>query len=384
MSANTKIEWCDSTFNPWIGCTRVSTADTGGGGCDGCYAAISTPARTMGIVWGAKSPRHRTAPATWAQPVKWNREHDKFFAEHGRRRRVFCASLADVFDNEVDLNWIRDLFDLIRATPHLEWLLLTKRVGNVERLYGECHMDPPDGGSGYPWPANATLGITVVNQKEADRDIPKALAVKKLYGIPRLFLSMEPLLGPVNLRHLNEDRETNEVDCLKPYTWDQEVEQWRGTTDQWEEEFEDHYGQHPNGLTGPMHAGIDWVIVGGESGQGARPMHPDWARSLRDQCVAAGVPFLFKQWGEWALAVDDDLPTRYGSDACTLFQCMCSNGFVGQMEIGSALLHKPTTWPKCFPGGDGDSSCTIVTVHRVGKNAAGRLLDGRTWDGFPS
>lgn len=131
MSETTNIEWCDSTFNPWIGCTRVSPA------CDDCYAARSTPARTLGITWGPKEARRRTSPMSWSQPKKWERQHEAFFAVHGRRRRVFCASLADVFDNEVDLAWRVDLFQLIADTPNLDWLLLTKRIGNAARMIDE-------------------------------------------------------------------------------------------------------------------------------------------------------------------------------------------------------------------------------------------------------
>ena len=206
---------------------------------------------------------------------------------------MFCASLADVFDNEVPADWRADLFDLIAKTPNLDWLLVTKRIGNAKTMMADAlHLNPTALSNGQIWPLpNVWLGITVVNQAEADRDIPKLLATPAVVR----FLSMEPLLGPVNLRHLNEDRETNEVDCLHPRTWEQEIEQWRDTEDEWEEQFEDLYGVAVSDVSGPMHASVDWVIVGGESGPGAQPMHPQWARDLRDQCVAAGVPFFMKQ-----------------------------------------------------------------------------------------
>ena len=291
MAETTGIAWTDSTFNPWIGCTKV------GPGCDHCYAeALDKRHRWQGAThWGAGQPRMRTSVSNWRKPLAWNKAREK----DGKPHRVFCASLADVFDNEVLENWRVDLFTLIEETPNLDWLLLTKRIGNVARML-------PWSACSEPWP-NVWIGATIVNQEEADRDIPKLLAVPAA----KRFLSMEPLLGPVNLSHLNEDKETNEVDCLKPFTWEQEIEQWRNTEDGWEESFEDHYGVTLAGLSGPMHAGIDWVIVGGESGPNARPMHPDWARSLRDQCQAAGVPFLFKQWGEYVageLAPHPDYP----------------------------------------------------------------------------
>jgi protein gp37 len=286
MAENSKIEWTHHTFNPWIGCTRVSPA------CDHCYA--ETWASRYGTVeWGAGKPRKLTSESNWQQPIKWNREAEKA----GERKRVFCASLADVFDNEVPSVWRARLFDLIRSTPHLDWLLLTKRIGNVNKMLASwAKID-------VIWP-NVWLGISVVNQEEADRDIPKLLATPARIR----FLSMEPLLGAVEFSNVTKRSDA--------------VEQ----------------------LGKKALSGIDWVIVGGESGSHARPMHPDWARSLRDQCVAAGVPFFFKQWGEWA--PDPDLPSELQEHY----------DVIGQ-------------W-------DGVS-------RRMGKKAAGRLLDGRTWDGYP-
>lgn len=357
MAENTGIEWCDSTFNPWMGCTKVSPA------CDNCYAAVSTPARTMEIVWGPGQPRRRTAPRNWTQPLSWDRalfmecrecgwraEVDRSHQKCGRchasasslqatRRRVFCASLADVFDNEVDPAWRRDLFKLIAETPNLDWLLLTKRVGSVLRLVKEIADLPRPGShagdllahqwrSGNP-PKNVWLGITVCDQKEADRDIPKLLAVPAA----KRFLSMEPLLGAVDLTKIQWPQK-HKVDVLRGGAWDLPGWLHKG--------FVNHSDMNT----------IDWVIVGGESGHGARPMHPDWARSLRDQCEAAGVPFMFKQHGEW-IGVDD----------MRRLPCGAMPGF----GMYDSYRHDIAT----------------DTV-RVGKKAAGRLLDGRTWDGVPS
>ena len=316
MSANSSIEWCDHTFNPWIGCTKVSTTCGGGGGCDNCYAEVSTPARSMRILWGAGAPRHRTAPSTWAQPTTWNKHHAEFFAEHGRRQRVFCASLADVFDNEVDPAWRAELFALIASTPNLDWLLLTKRIGNVAKM-----IEAP--GMQKAWPAHARLGITAVNQQEWDRDIGKLLRL----DVPN-FVSLEPLLGKIDMRLGG---------AAAP-----------------------DYAEHR-----PLQRRPEWVICGGESGSGARPMHPDWARSLRDQCAAAGVPFLFKQWGEWVAADDDcgtvvpvteivgDVPWQEGKRVRV--QWLSPNGGI----VGH-------------------------TFARLGKKAAGRLLDGVEHNGFPA
>ena len=291
MAENTKIEWADHTFNPWTGCTKVSPA------CDHCYAE-GWAKRSGHVKWGSGQPRRRTSDANWRMPIKWNREAERT----GVRPRVFCASLADVFDNEVDPAWRADLFKLIADTQNLNWLLLTKRVGNVMKMANEV-ADMPRLGShtghliAHQWrngspPKNVWLGATVVNQEEADRDIPKLLDVPAA----KRFLSMEPLLGPVDLRALQYGE--GEIDALKPDQWEAVIAAWRDTTPEWVEDFEDWFGVTlDDGLSGPMHAALDWVIIGGESGPGARPMSPDWARSIRDQCAAAGVALFVKQMG---------------------------------------------------------------------------------------
>lgn len=339
---NSAIEWTDHTFNPWIGCTKVSP------GCDHCYAEARMDNRLHVVNWGAGQPRKRTSAANWKEPMRWQREAKDFGETYGRRQRVFCSSLADVFDNEVPVQWRRDLFDLIDATPNLDWLLLTKRIGNARRLYAESYLD-----SARPWPRNVWLGATVVSQEEADRDIPKLLAVPARVR----FLSVEPMLGPIDLTldglacvscprcaDSGADPDTGAVENCRRC-------EWTGKSDEW---------------------GIDWVIVGGESGPGARPMHPDWARSLRDQCQAAGVPFLFKQWGEWA-EVDGDKPTRTVQVESDIGETLASrcDGFISQAgEFVRSMDDAATDDP--YRG-----------MVRIGKKAAGRLLDGRTHDGFP-
>ena len=220
---HTKIEWADHTFNPWIGCTKVSPA------CDHCYAQVQQDQRFGRVNWGTGEARSRTSDASWKKPLKLNR--DAVIA--GTRPFVFCASLANVFDNEVDPQWRSDLFELIEQTPQLIWLLLTKRVGNVTKMVERL-------------PKNVALGVTFANQTEYDRDAPKqcdaASQLKPLFT----FGSFEPLLGPVKL----------------------------------------------DVLTAP-----DWIIVGGESGRGARPMDLNWARDLRDQSFGLGLVFNFKQTG---------------------------------------------------------------------------------------
>lgn len=144
MAENSAIEWTDHTFNPWIGCTKVSP------GCDHCYAEARMDTRLHRVNWGAGQPRRLTK--TWGDPVRWNKAHEAFFAKHGRRQRVFCASLADVFDNEVPENWRIDLFALIEQTPQLDWLLLTKRIGNAAKYL-------PWSACSAPWP-NVWIGAT--------------------------------------------------------------------------------------------------------------------------------------------------------------------------------------------------------------------------------
>lgn len=311
MAANTRIEWADHTFNPWIGCTKVSP------GCDHCYAEQRMDTRLHVVRWGTGQPRKRTSAANWATPLQWNRQAEA----EGRRYRVFCASLADVFDTEVAPAWRDDLFSLIARTPQLDWLLLTKRVGNVSKMLPYTWA----AGITAPWP-HVWIGATVVNQAEAERDIPKLLAVPAA----RRFLSIEPLLAPIDLERACDiaERQT----CAG--TWDTMAE--------------------PERCAMALRHGsirlLDWVIVGGESGHQARPMHPAWARSLRDQCSAAGVPFFFKQWGEYATPAAAGVPAER---------------LVGHDRVPGTVI--------------GDQ-----LMVRVGKKAAGRLLDGRTWDEVPA
>ena len=328
MAENSKIEWCDHTFNPWMGCTKISP------GCDRCYAEARMDTRLHRVQWGAGQPRQRTKD--WSGPKRWNKAHAEFYAQHGRRQRVFCASLADVFDNQVPPEWRADLFRLIDATPHLDWLLLTKRIGNVTPMLREILR--PD-----TMPPNIWLGATVVDQEEADRDIPKLLATPARVR----FLSMEPLLGPVQLTHLRVNGVVT-VDALRG--WAAGIGEPRPLN-------VDLLTGHVDARTPAAGPRIDWLIVGGESGHGARPMHPDWARSLRDQCAAAGVPFLFKQWGEW-------LPAQAGRSV------------LGKTLVleGAAAIPSSPAWHGFADG---------QRVARVGKKAAGRLLDGRAHDEFP-
>jgi protein gp37 len=279
MAKDSKIEWTHHTFNPWWGCTKVSPA------CKYCYA--ETWAKRVGMaLWGPRSPRRFFSDAHWREPLKWNREAEN----EGERRRVFCASMADVFEARRELDEWRDrLWGLIAETPMLDWLLLTKRP---ERI-GRCVPWGDD------WPRNVWLGTTAENQRWADKRLPQLLRHPQAAV---LFISAEPLLGFLDMR---------------PY------------------------------LSAPGRRGIDWVIAGGESGAKARPMNPEWARDLRDQCTAAGAKFHFKQWGHWS-----------------------------PDELGVEREHRRVE----VVGRDGRP----MVLMRLGKKASGRVLDGRTWDELPA
>ncbi len=322
MGENTKIEWAHHTFNPWIGCQRVSPG-CGQGGLGGCYAEISTPVRVQRArgreLWGPKADRMVTSEGNWRKPLAW----DRAAAAAGERHRVFCASLADVGEDRPDLVAPRARLVLtIQNTPHLDWLLLTKRVPDFRRLFSEHWGDR--------WPGNVWAGCTVENQEYADKRIPELLRVPAAVR----FLSCEPLLGPVDLDATPAGAALQRCD---------------GCGDAAREE----YGTPCEMCDGLGRLG--WVIAGGESGPHARPMHPDWARSLRDQCAAAGVPFLFKQWGEHVGGV--------GSRGMYVY---CQNG---HEQAGDKHTHE---W------GEG-----VISQH-VGKKDAGRELDARTWDEVPA
>jgi protein gp37 len=280
MAKNSAIEWTHHTFNPWWGCTKVSP------GCKHCYA--ETWAKRLGAqLWGARAPRRTFSDAHWREPLAWNAA-----VSPGKRERVFCASMADVFEDRRDLGPARErLWRLIDDTPRLDWLLLTKRPQNIADLapYGD------------QWPNNVWIGATAENQKWLDKRMIELAEVPARV----LFLSCEPLLGMIDFSA------------------------WIERASRGEQRM------------------VDWVIAGGESGPHARPMNPDWARSIRDQCLAAGVRFHFKQHGNWREVHPGQVN---GYKAKTIF---LSNG-------------------------------DKIIVANMGKKKAGRTLDGRTWDDVPS
>ena len=267
MVKNTAIEWCDHTFNPWVGCTKISP------GCDHCYAE-GWSKRSGLVTWGRD--RRRTSAPYWTEPHRWNLRA----AEHWIPTRVFCGSLCDVFDNQVPDEWRHDLWRKIAKTPALTWMLLTKRPQNI------ATMLPPDGVTMFkhtwPWPP---------------------------------------------------DDRCSDLDAL---------------TGEWID--------RATGCITLETAGLDWIICGGESGPGARPMHPDWARGLRDQCRAAKVPFFFKQWGEW-------LP---------------SDQLGAGEHAGRERRYLDAAGLECH------GSVSNLVVNRIGKKAAGHALDGEECQEWPA
>lgn len=221
MGEFSKIEWTTHTFNPWIGCQKVSP------GCDHCYAEAMMDHRYGRVQWGPHGERKRTAPANWRKPLQWAK------AARGAadRPRVFCASLADVFDNQVPDTWRSDLFQLIEDTPELDWLLLTKRPENIRKMIW------PKWDDGLP--RHIWLGTTCEDQKHFDRRWP---ILRDVHAAVR-FISYEPAIGALS------------------YVWGKP----------------------------------DWIICGGESGPQARTMDEAWARDTRDQCAGSGIAFFMKQ-----------------------------------------------------------------------------------------
>lgn len=300
MGENSEISWTHHTFNPWMGCSKVSE------GCAHCYAETLMDTRYGKVQWGPNGTRVRTSESNWRKPLAWDRAAKKA----GERHRVFCSSLADVFedwqgpivgsgfdDEELAIDdertrlmtmddVRRDLFDLIDSTPNLDWLLLTKRPENIERMV----LDTCRGGGWWARSKNIWFGTSVEDQKRADERIPELLKIPAAVR----FLSMEPLLGPVDLTsiqtksHWAFKAEPSKLNALRGYTYSRRerlvlngIVEERGETNFVDTECES----------------VSWVIVGGESGQGARPCNLQWIRTLLIQCQAAGVPCFVKQLG---------------------------------------------------------------------------------------
>jgi protein gp37 len=356
----TNIEWTDATWNPTSGCTKVSE------GCVNCYITRQPPFRIAGRKWDGEgigaSTDVRLHPERLDQPIRWKKP-----------RRIFVNSLSDLFHQDIPDEYIARVFATMALAQQHTFQLLTKRhgrmrsllsspafVSKVDRVLAEWAVSG-DGAfkraagasnlyvtapGGWPLP-NVWVGVSVEDQAAADLRVPALLATPAAVR----FLSMEPLVGRVTFR------------------W----APWVGVRGH----------SHLDGLKG-----IDWVIVGGESGPSARPMHPDWAVTIRDQCIAAGVAFHFKQWGEWSPWAPLDSKGRYD--------------FSGSHPL--SILGNLYAWQDIVYGAPGEQSgprrgeamredqdakrqglggIRLTSMYHVGKKAAGRELGGRTWDEFP-
>lgn len=362
MGANTQIEWCDATLNLWWGCTKVSA------GCMNCYAEGLADKRLGRSNWGPKGTRQEVK--SWRSTLSKIARNAEFFvqcagcgmrgdsrsweqdirAKHPNavtccpdrdlkpaRPRVFVQSMSDTFEGPEtmggndSLNWAvterlrEDLSMAILRHPELDFLILTKRPENILRWAERCMFTPES----KSLPDNVWIGTSVEDQATADARIPELLKIPAKVR----FLSMEPLLGPVDLS------------------------KWLGLS--WVYTSGNTVDKHPTesvaGWWNPNYdyPPIHWVIVGGESGKNARPMHPDWVRSLRDQCVAAHVPFFFKQWGEWVVETHPAADPHADE---------VSDVFVKRVD------------PYDYEG---------LHMCKVGKKKAGRVLERRTWDELP-
>jgi protein gp37 len=334
MAAGSKIEWTESTWNPVLGCTRVSP------GCDSCYAIVQARIR-------AGSPNQKVAEAfaglterrdgriDWTSRVNLLPERLEQPLHWRKPRRVFVNSLADLFHKNVPDEFIAQVFAVMARTPQHAYQLLTKQQARMRSLLNserfardvEALVWQMDGHPArrFHWPLpNLWLGISAEDQHWAEIRVHALLATPAAVR----WVSAEPLLGAIDLRNLKMGNGAL-IDALSG-----DVKSPAGEI----------YAACPGS--------VSWVVAGGESGPNARPMAPDWARSLRDQCQAAGVPFFFKQWGAWA-------PTGYIG--------------IGQQDADHRWVGPP----------QGDLR-EYEEIRRIGKHAAGRVLDGRTWDEFPA
>lgn len=384
MATDTSIEWADKTWSPIIGCDRVSP------GCDSCYAITTAHIRTSnphpGIAEAFAGTTHKTdgrvdwtgqinlledrmlQPLSWKKPVK-----------------IFVNSQSDLFHANVPTEFIARIFAVMAATPEHTYQILSKRHARMRSLlrsddfriqvkteYAALKMVRgllP----GRPlvinvWPLkNVHLGVSVENQHWADIRIPALLDTPAAVH----WISAEPLLGPVDL-------------SMWTNPWNRAVA---------------HSREHPKHILGPYEdgtgiphidcdtcefdtgtGGLSWVVVGGESGPKARPMHPDWPRSLRNQCAAANIPYLFKQWGtwgvDWPLGPDGKIVTTSRGLGITV----ANDGTIYQP--GDLDYPNGARWGEALRADHGRAHLTAM--YRLGKTKAGRELDGRTHDAFPA
>jgi protein gp37 len=352
MTDNSKIEWTQATWNPVTGCTKVSP------GCDNCYA------ETFAERWRGTPGHHfetgfdlTLRPERVGQPLRWTRP-----------RRIFVNSMSDLFHADVPDEFIAGVFAVMAAAHWHTFQLLTKRHGRMRSLLGdpafrelvqgesaELAKEGVEVRTNNPWETwplrNVHLGVSVEDQKRADLRIPALLDTPAAVR----WISAEPLLGPVDL-----DQPRCDAHDRREIVTDETGREWCGycAADGFSGELS--FGHWLD----PLNGGLNWVVTGGESGPGARPAHPDWFRSLRDQCQTAGVAYLHKQHGAWV------------PESALLHRDTAPAGF---LDIDGDFRPLRNGKPEDPPMARGEA----ITVRHVGKKAAGRELDGRTWDEYP-
>jgi protein gp37 len=344
MAEHSSIEWTEATWNPITGCSVVSP------GCTNCYAMRLAGTRLAQHPSRAGLTRDSKAGPVWTGEVRFNKQWLDQPLRWKRPRMIFVCAHGDLFHESVPDEWIDKVFAIMALAPQHTFQVLTKRSRRMreyvnrdatkadirnaaEAMFGADHFVWAKVlSAGFPLP-NVWLGVSAEDQARADERIPDLLATPAAVR----WLSAEPLLGPVNLDEIAIPRPELRASMM----WSA-LREWGGAP-----------------------AKLDWVVVGGESGPGARPMHPDWARSLRDQCAAAGVPFFFKQWGEFETHYDRD------HDDPDWRQC----GTVERLDSKGRWLN--------LAGGHGFHGDRVVRVSPVGKKRAGRLLDGVDHNGMP-
>lgn len=297
----TKIEWAEETWNPIVGCSKVSP------GCDNCYAE-GMANRLAGIPQATNKYSNVIWDGKWSGTTSFDESALEKPFQWKKPRTIFVSSMGDLFHSTISFKSISKVFSVTQKCPQHTFLILTKRPATMWRYFQHV-------GITHPY-LNVWLGVTAENQEQADKRIPILLSIPAA----KRFVSIEPMLGPISFRwakwkELNREQGgiTNELDGLRM---------------------------------------LDWVICGGESGPGARPMHPYWARLIRDQCIITNVPFMFKQWGEWAFI--------HYIDGKKSFINLTPN------KNKEVILHDP-----------------MINMRRVGKKKAGRELDGKIWNQKP-
>jgi len=340
----TKIEWAEEVWNPVTGCTKISP------GCQNCYAERMSKRLAGRCGYPADEPFKVTLhPEKLEDPLKWKKP-----------KRIFVCSMSDLFHEDVPDEFIFEVFNTMSNAQCFfghKFMVLTKRPERMKQIIQMIENDiaeqripevMPDGSRNikltFSFPLqNIWLGVTAENQEQANKRIPILLQIPAVVR----FVSVEPMLGPVDLSEwMNEcdsERCGLEDDPFAAFLLNEAI---------------------ANGM-GDAIRPIDWVICGGESGPGARPMYPDWARGLRDQCVSAGVPFFFKQFGEWMQVGE------------------CSYNVLDDAKYYNKARYKPNFQILNIEGGQGFHGRGSIYMQRVGKNNAGRLLDGKEWSEFP-